>query len=140
MNILVQWRHLAEIFIFIKMISHVRFIILVHQIVILVLLIPTKLTITKIHHLIRMRFERSEHKKSQCARECPRKNPISTHSAPPDFQSFLQPFKVRSDGPPAYLPHSSRPTWTTISMSKIQCQVSGQRIATNLIYLCLGDP
>ena len=31
------------------------------------LLIPTKLTITKIHHLISSRFERSEHKKSQCA-------------------------------------------------------------------------
>ena len=67
-------------------------------------------------------------------------NPISAHSAPlADFQSFLQPFKVRSDDPTAYLPHS-RPTWTTISMSKIQCQVLGQRIATNLIYLCLGDP
>ena len=32
------------------------------------LLIPTKVTITKIHHLISSRFERSEHKKSQCAR------------------------------------------------------------------------
>ena len=44
------------------MISHVSFIILVHQIVILSLLTPTKLTITKIHHLIRLIFERSEHK------------------------------------------------------------------------------
>ena len=65
-NILLQWRHLPEIFIFIKMISHVTFIILANQIVILSLLIPTKLTITKIHHLIRLRFEQSEHKKSQC--------------------------------------------------------------------------
>ena len=64
---LLQWRHLAEIFIFIKMISHISFIILVNQIVFLSLLIPTKLTITKIHHLISSRFERSEHKKSQCA-------------------------------------------------------------------------
>ena len=30
------------------------------------LLIPTKLTITKIHQLISSRFEQSEHKKSQC--------------------------------------------------------------------------
>ena len=65
LNILLQWRHLAEIFIFIKMISHVTFIILANQIVILSLLIPTKLTIAKIHHLIRLRFEWSEHKKSQ---------------------------------------------------------------------------
>ena len=64
---LLQWRHLAEIFIFIKMISHISFIILVNQIVFLSPLIPTKLTITKIHHLISSRFERSEHKKSQCA-------------------------------------------------------------------------
>ena len=35
--------------------------------VILSLLIPKKVTITKIHHLIRLNFERSEHKKSQCA-------------------------------------------------------------------------
>ena len=53
-------------FIFIKVISHVTFIILANQIVILSLLIPTKLTITKVHHLIRLRFEWSEHKKSQC--------------------------------------------------------------------------
>ena len=53
-----------EIFIFIKMISHVSFIILVHQIVILSILIPTKLIITKIHDLIGLRFEQSEHKKS----------------------------------------------------------------------------
>ena len=33
---------------------------------ILSLLIPKKVAITKIHHLIRLRFERSEHKKSQC--------------------------------------------------------------------------
>ena len=35
-------------------------------VVILLLLIPKKVTITKIHHLIRLRFEQSEHKKSQC--------------------------------------------------------------------------
>ena len=67
LNILLQRCHLAEIFIFIKMISHVHFIILVHQTVILSLLILTKLTIDKIHHLIRLRFEQSELKKSQCA-------------------------------------------------------------------------
>ena len=66
---LLQWRHLAEIFIFIKMISHVSFISLVHQIVIMSLLISIKLTITKIHHLIWLRFGRSEHKKSQCVLE-----------------------------------------------------------------------
>ena len=64
---MLQWRHLAEIFIFIKMISHVSFIILVHQIVILSLIIPIKLTIAKIHHLMSLRFEQSELKKSQCA-------------------------------------------------------------------------
>ena len=64
---MLQWRHLAETFIFIKMISHIRFIFLVNQLVFLSLLIPTKLTITKIHHLIRSKFEQSEHKKSQCA-------------------------------------------------------------------------
>ena len=73
---MLQWRHLAEIFIFIKMIYHVSFIILVHQIVILSLLISIKLTITKIHHLISLRFERSELKKSQCA-----VNPIQTRGA-----------------------------------------------------------
>ena len=31
----------------------------------LLLLIPKKVTITKIHHLIRLRFEQSEHKKTQ---------------------------------------------------------------------------
>ena len=60
------WRHLAEIFISIKTISHASFIILVHQIVMLTPSIATKLTFIKIHHLIRLRFERSEHKKSQC--------------------------------------------------------------------------
>ena len=69
LKILLQWRHLADIFIFIKMISHVSFIILVPKIVILSLFIPRKLTITKIHHLIRLRFERSEHKKSQCGQK-----------------------------------------------------------------------
>ena len=68
LNILLQWHHMAEILIFIKIISHVSFIILVHQIMILSLLIPTKLTINKIHHLICLRFERSELKKSQCDR------------------------------------------------------------------------
>ena len=48
------------------MISHISFISLVNQIVFLSLLIPTKSTITKVHHLISSRFERSEHKKSQC--------------------------------------------------------------------------
>ena len=66
LNILLTWRHLVEIFIFIKMIYHVSFIILVHQIVIFSLLISIKLIITKIHHLISLRFERSELKKSQC--------------------------------------------------------------------------
>ena len=50
---------------FIKMISHVNFISLVLKIVILSVSIATKLTISKIYHLIRLRFERSEHKKSQ---------------------------------------------------------------------------
>ena len=76
---LLQWRHLAEIFIFIKMISHVSFISLVHQIVIMSLLISIKLTITKIHHLIWLRFGRSEHKKSQCAQTVHK--PIQTSSA-----------------------------------------------------------
>ena len=67
LKILLQWHHLADIFIFIKMISHVSGIILVPKIVILSIFIPRKLTITKIHHLIRLRFERFEHKKSQCA-------------------------------------------------------------------------
>ena len=67
LNILLTWRHLVEIFIFIKMIYHVSFIILVHHIVIFSLLISIKLIITKIHHLISLRFERSELKKSQCA-------------------------------------------------------------------------
>ena len=53
---LLQWRHLAEIFIFIKMISHIRFIILVNQLVFLLLLIPTKWTITKAHHMCFDRF------------------------------------------------------------------------------------
>ena len=63
LNILLQWRRLADFFIFIKMISHVSFIVLVPKIMILSLDIPRKLTIIKIHHLIRLRFERSEHKK-----------------------------------------------------------------------------
>ena len=71
LNILLQRCHLAEIFIFIKMISHVHFIILVHQTVILSLLILTKLTVNKIHHLIRLKFERSELKKSQCVYNLP---------------------------------------------------------------------
>ena len=62
----VQWRRLAEIFSLIKMISHVRFISLALKIVILSVAIATKLTISKIYHLIRLRFEQSEHKKSQC--------------------------------------------------------------------------
>ena len=66
---LLQYRHLAEIFIFIKVISHVHFIILVHQTVILSLLILTKLRIDKTHPLNRLRFERSELKKSQCGGE-----------------------------------------------------------------------
>ena len=66
LNILLQWRHLADFFIFIKMISHISFMIWVLKIVILSLLKPKKVTITKIHHLIRLRFEQSEHKKSQC--------------------------------------------------------------------------
>ena len=40
--------------------------ILVHQIVILSPLLPTKLTNTKIYHLISLRFEQFEQKKSQC--------------------------------------------------------------------------
>ena len=47
LNILLQWRHLAEIFIFIKMIDHVSFIILVHQIGILSLIISIKLTMAQ---------------------------------------------------------------------------------------------
>ena len=66
MNISLQWRNLAEIFSFIKMIFHVSFIILVLKIVILSVAIATKLTISMIYHLIRLRFEQSEHKKSQC--------------------------------------------------------------------------
>ena len=65
LNISLQWRNLAEIFSFIKMIFHVSFIILVLKIVILSVAIATKLTISKIYHLIRLRFEQSEHKKSQ---------------------------------------------------------------------------
>ena len=42
---------------FSKMISHVSFMIWVPKIVIKSLFIPSKLTITKIHHLIRLRFE-----------------------------------------------------------------------------------
>ena len=64
---LLQCRHLAEIFIFIKMISHIRFIFLVNQLAFLSLLVPTKWTSTKNQHLISSRFERFEHKKSQCA-------------------------------------------------------------------------
>ena len=83
LNILLQRRHLVEIFIYIKMISHVHFIILVHQTVILSLLILTKLTIDKIHHLIRLRFEQSELKKPQCVRiirySTPRLNDFCFH-------------------------------------------------------------
>ena len=66
LNILLQWRRLAEFFSFIKMISHVSFISLVLKIVILSVSIATKLTISKICHFISLRFEWSEHKKSQC--------------------------------------------------------------------------
>ena len=65
LNISLQWHYLAEILSFIKMIFHVSFIILVLKIVILSVAIATKLTISKINHLIRLRFEQSEHKKSQ---------------------------------------------------------------------------
>ena len=51
----------------IKMISHITFKLRSIDFVILSLIIPEKVTITKIHHLIRLNFERSEHKKSQCA-------------------------------------------------------------------------
>ena len=50
----------------IKMISHITFMLRSFDFVILSLLIPKKVTITKIHYLIRLNFERSEHKKSQC--------------------------------------------------------------------------
>ena len=66
-NILLQWRCLGKFFSFIKMISNVMFISLV-LIVILSVSIPTKLSILKIYHLIRLRFERSEHKKSPCVK------------------------------------------------------------------------
>ena len=65
LNISLQWHYLAEILSFIKMIFHVSFIILVLKIVSLSVAIATKLTISKINHLIRLRFEQSEHKKSQ---------------------------------------------------------------------------
>ena len=65
LNISLQWHYLAEILSFIKMIFHVGFIILVLKIVSLSVAIATKLTISKINHLIRLRFEQSEHKKSQ---------------------------------------------------------------------------
>ena len=64
--ILLQWRRLADFFISIKMISHITFMLRSFDFVILSLLTPKKVTITKIHHLIRLNFERSEHKKSQC--------------------------------------------------------------------------
>jgi hypothetical protein len=48
------------------MISHITFMLRSFDFVILSLLIPKKVTITKIHHLIRLNFERSEHKKSHC--------------------------------------------------------------------------
>ena len=66
LNILQQWRRLAEFFSYIKMISHVSFIILVLEVVNLSVSIGTKLPISKIYHLIRLRFEQSEHRKSQC--------------------------------------------------------------------------
>ena len=53
----------------IKMISHITFMLRSIDLVILSLIIPKKVTITKIHHLIRLNFERSEHKKSQCVTE-----------------------------------------------------------------------
>ena len=65
--ILLQWRRLADFFIYIKMLSHITFMLRSFDFVILSLLIPKKVTITKIHHLIRLNFEQSEHKKSQCA-------------------------------------------------------------------------
>ena len=64
--ILLQWRRLADFFTSIKMISHITFMLRSIDLVILSLIIPKKVTITKIHHLIRLNFERSEHKKSQC--------------------------------------------------------------------------
>ena len=57
---------IVDFFISIKMISHITFMLRSFDFVILSLLIPKKVTITKIHHLIRLNFERSEHKKSQC--------------------------------------------------------------------------
>ena len=66
LNISLQWRLLAEFFSFIKMISHVSFINLVLKITLLSVSLATKVTILKICYLIRLRFEQSEHKKSQC--------------------------------------------------------------------------
>ena len=65
LNISLQWRRLAEFFGFFKTISHFSLISLVPKIVIFSVSIATKLTISKIYHLIRLRYEWSEHKKSQ---------------------------------------------------------------------------
>ena len=65
LNISLHWHYLAEILSYIKMFFHVSFIILVLKIVSLSVAIATKLTISKINHLIRLRFEQSEHEKSQ---------------------------------------------------------------------------
>ena len=66
MNVLLRWRRLAEIFSFIKIISHVNFISLVLEILVFSVYMATKLTFSKIYHLISLGFGRSEHEKSQC--------------------------------------------------------------------------